>query len=216
MSDFCQQQNEQIYALNTRITTLVNNCNIQEHQTKETIIIMVPQHTLKFHEAMDWIRLQDRTQLTYLALLQYCKTLEQHCKQFQKAQLRGHAELTTFSAATSTTYSVHKDATTTTHILCTRCGYNPPQGNCPASKRNAITDAEQAISQPFAYDEEALGTPGTVTDKAGPNKEGPAAADEAVIPTAEAGSPTKGATATVLPLHANHPTAQTDSGEALH
>ena len=37
MSDFRQQPEEQIHALNTRITTLVNNCAFQDHQTKETI-----------------------------------------------------------------------------------------------------------------------------------------------------------------------------------
>ena len=55
MSDFRQQANEQIHALNTRITILVNNCKFQDHQTTETIKIMLLQHAVKFHEARDWI-----------------------------------------------------------------------------------------------------------------------------------------------------------------
>ena len=51
MSDFRQQPNEQIYALNTRITTLVNNCKFQDHQTKESIKLMLLQHAIRFHEA---------------------------------------------------------------------------------------------------------------------------------------------------------------------
>ena len=37
MSDFYQQPNEQVCALNIRITMLVNNCKFQDQQTKETI-----------------------------------------------------------------------------------------------------------------------------------------------------------------------------------
>ena len=55
MSDFRQQPNAQIHTLNTRITTLVNNCKFQDHQTTETIKIMLLQHAVKFHEARDWI-----------------------------------------------------------------------------------------------------------------------------------------------------------------
>ena len=135
MSDFQQQPNEQVHVLNTRITTLFNNCKFQNHQTKETIKITLLQHAVKFYEARDWIRLQDQTQLTYSALLQHCKTLKQCCKQFQKAKLWGHAELTTLSAATLTTFSVYQDVLTTTHIQYPRCGYSHPWGNCPASNK---------------------------------------------------------------------------------
>ena len=53
---------------------------------------MLLQHAVKFHEARDWIWLQDQSQLTYKSLLQHCKTLEQHCEQYQKAQIKSHAE----------------------------------------------------------------------------------------------------------------------------
>ena len=77
MTDFHQQPNEHIHALNTSITILVNNCRFQDHQTKETIKPMLLQHEVKFHKARNWIRLHDQSQLTYTTLLQHCKTLEQ-------------------------------------------------------------------------------------------------------------------------------------------
>ena len=75
MSNVQQQPNEQIHALHARITTLVNNCIFQEQQTTETIRIMLLQHAVQFHEARDWIRLQDQIQLTYASLLQHCKMM---------------------------------------------------------------------------------------------------------------------------------------------
>ena len=69
MSDFRQQLEEQIHALNTRITTLVNKCAFQDQQTKDTIKLMLLQHAVKYHKARDWIRLQDQTLLTYTSLL---------------------------------------------------------------------------------------------------------------------------------------------------
>ena len=85
MSDIRQQPDEQLHALNTRITTLVNNCSFQDPQTTETIKIMLLQHTIRYHEARNWIHLQDPAALTYKTLLQHCKLLEQNCKQFRKA-----------------------------------------------------------------------------------------------------------------------------------
>ena len=70
-----QQPNEQIHALNTRITTLVNNCRFQDQKTTDTIKLMLLQHAVRFQEARDWIHLQDQNQLTYASLLQHCKTL---------------------------------------------------------------------------------------------------------------------------------------------
>ena len=70
---------------------------------------MLLQHAVRFYEARDWIHLQDQNQLTYASLLQHCKTLEQRCEQYQKAQIKGRAELTTLSAETATASSVHQD-----------------------------------------------------------------------------------------------------------
>ena len=82
MSYVRQQHSEQIHILNTRIIMLVNNCRFQDCQTTETIKIMVLQYAIKFHEARDWIRLQDPATLTYQSLLNHCKLLEQQCEQF--------------------------------------------------------------------------------------------------------------------------------------
>ena len=91
-------------------------------------------HAIKYHEARDWIRLQEQFTLTYQSLLNHCKCLEQRCEQHQKAQLKGRAELTTITMASSVTSSVHQD-TVTTHpkkANCTRYGYNHPKGSCQA------------------------------------------------------------------------------------
>ena len=48
MSDFCQQPNEQIHPLNTRITTLVKKCKFQD-QIKETVKIRFLQYSVMFH-----------------------------------------------------------------------------------------------------------------------------------------------------------------------
>ena len=55
MSDIRQQPDEQVHALNTRITTLVNNFRFEHPQTTETIKIMLLQHAIKYHEAHNWI-----------------------------------------------------------------------------------------------------------------------------------------------------------------
>ena len=74
---------------------------------------MLLTHAVKYHEARDWIRLQDQCILMFQTLLYHCKLLEQRCEQFQKAQLKGRAELTTRTAACSITSSIHQDAVTT-------------------------------------------------------------------------------------------------------
>ena len=96
---------------------------------------MLLAHAIKYHEARDWIRLQDQSTLTYQSLLNHCKLLEQRCEQYQKAQLKGRAGLTTITTASSVTSSVHQDAVTThpRKLNCTRCGYNHPKGSCLAS-----------------------------------------------------------------------------------
>ena len=64
---------------------------------------MLLAHAIKYHETRDWIRLQDQSPLAYQLLLNHCKLLEQRCEQYQKAQLKGRAELTTITAASSVT-----------------------------------------------------------------------------------------------------------------
>ena len=112
MSDIRQQPDEQVHALNTRITTLVNNCRFEHQQTTETINIMLLQHAIRYHEARDWICLQDPASPTYKTLLQNCNLLEQRCEQFRKAQQKGRAELTTLRIASATNSLVHQDSIT--------------------------------------------------------------------------------------------------------
>ena len=134
LSNIRQQPEEQVHTLSNRITNLINNCNFQDQQTAETLKIMLLQHAIKYHEARDWIRLQDPTTLTYKTLLQHCKQLEQRCEQFKKAQLKGRAELTTLANASVTQTSIHQDSikTHSSHNTCYRCGYNHYNRECPA------------------------------------------------------------------------------------
>ena len=88
MSDVRQQPNEQIHALNTRITTLVNNCRFQDQNTTDTIKLMLLQHAVRFHEARDWICLQDQNQLTYASFLQHCKHLNKDVNSTRRLKSR--------------------------------------------------------------------------------------------------------------------------------
>ena len=130
LSDIRQQPDEQIHALNNRITTLGNNCSFQDPQTTEMIKIMLLQHAIRYHKAHNWIRLQDPATLSYKTLLQHCKSLEQWCKQFRKAQQKGRVELATLTTTSATHTSLHQDAITT-HYNCHRCGYSHQQNNFP-------------------------------------------------------------------------------------
>ena len=88
--------------------------------------------------ARDWIRLQNQSQLTYTTLLQHSKILEQCCEQFQKAQLKGCAELTTLSVATATASSVHQDTITTHNAQCMKCGYKTPLRQLPCDRQGML------------------------------------------------------------------------------
>ena len=135
LSDFTQEHQEGIHSLNNRITQLINNCKFNDSSTKDTLKLMLLAHAVKYHEARDWVRLQDQCKLTYQMLLNHCKLLEQRCEQFKKAQMRGRAQLTTITAASSGNSSIHQDTINKhpRHLKCSRCGYNHPIGNCPAS-----------------------------------------------------------------------------------
>ena len=133
MSDIRQEPQEQVHALNTRITTLVTNCKFTDQHTTETMKIMLLQHAIRYHKAWDWICLQDQATLTYRSLLNHCKQLEQCCEQFQKAQLKGREELTSLTV-TSTRTSIHQDSISThsNHNNCYRCGYSHINRDYPA------------------------------------------------------------------------------------
>ena len=93
ISDTRQQPGEGIHVSSQHISNLITKCRFPHPKTQEMLKIMVLQHTVWYHEARDWISQQDQSQLTYQALLSYCKLLESRCKQYQKARERGHADL---------------------------------------------------------------------------------------------------------------------------
>ena len=111
---------------------LIKNCRFLYNQTTETVKVMLLQHAVKFHEARDWIRLQDPSTLTYHSLLNYCKSLEQWYKQFQKVEQKGRAELTTITATSANNSSIHLDSTTAQphQASCHWCGYSHLRNNC--------------------------------------------------------------------------------------
>ena len=123
ISDFCQQPNEHMHALNTRITTLVNKCRFQDHQITETIKLTLLQHTVKFQEARDWIRLQDQrphhTPTTH-------QNIGAMLQAISEGSIKGHTELTTFSVATTTASSVHQYSVTIHNIECIKYGCKHP------------------------------------------------------------------------------------------
>ena len=110
------------------IGELITKSKFGSAQTTEAFKLVVLQHAVKYHEARDWIRQQDQSQLTYLALLSHCKMLEAHCEQYQKAKERGCADLASITAATS---SLHIDAMSN-FPSCNKCGYSHPNSKCPA------------------------------------------------------------------------------------
>ena len=64
LSDVCQLPNEVIHACLPIYPPLLPNANFPLPQTQEMLKIMVLQHTMQYHEARDWIQLQDQSQLT--------------------------------------------------------------------------------------------------------------------------------------------------------
>ena len=129
MSDLQQLPDEGMHLLSQHICDLITKSKFGNTQTVETMKLMVLQHAVKYHETRDWIRLQDRSQLTYQALLSHCKMVEAHCEQYQKAKERGHANLASITAATS---SLLIDAMSTSKPSYYKCRYSHPNGKCPA------------------------------------------------------------------------------------
>ena len=94
--------------------------------------IMVLQHAVKYHEARDWICLQDQSTLMYQSLLAHCRQLGARCKQFQQAKAQGRAHLTSVASASASKSSIHANVQSNTKKPCNMCGYNHPHGHCPA------------------------------------------------------------------------------------
>ena len=81
-----QRPDEGIHVLNIHVTTVANKCKFSNQSTKEMLKIMVLHYAVWYHEAKDWINLQDKSQLTYQALVSQCQLLESCCEMFQKAK----------------------------------------------------------------------------------------------------------------------------------
>ena len=125
--DLQQQPDEGIHALSQCIGDLITKSKFGNAQT-EAFKLVVLQHAVKYHEARDWIRQQDQSQLMYQALLLHCKMLEAHCEQYQKAKERGCTDLASITTATS---SLHIGVMSKSPS-CYKCGYSHPNAKCPA------------------------------------------------------------------------------------
>ena len=136
LSDLWQHPDEGIHVLSQHICELVNKSTFTQAPTIEMLKIMVLQHAVKYHEARDWIRQQDQSQLTYQVLLSQCKMLEVQCEQYQKAKERSHTNLASITATTS---SLHLDALSSSKYCCKKCGYSHPNGKCPVKGQQCYT-----------------------------------------------------------------------------
>ena len=93
ISDVRQQPGKGIHVLSQHISNLITQCRFTHPKTQDMLKIMVLQHAVRYHEARDWKRQQDQSQLTYQSLLSHCKLLETRCKQYQKRRERGCTNL---------------------------------------------------------------------------------------------------------------------------
>ena len=188
-----------------------DSCKLQQ-QTKETVKIMLLQHAVRFHEARDWIHLEDQIQCTYQTLLNHCKTLEQCCEQFQKSQAKGCTEPIDLSATTSTSSSVHQDALTTqcNTNTCTWSRYSHPRNSCPTRGKECFNcySTEHITTlcrKPRTWGEEKV-TPG----------ESPVATDVVGAPQEETGSNAEAPAAASLLIAHTSTGHHTNAKEALH
>ena len=76
LPDLHQLPDKGIHSLSSRINTLIGKCWFPLEEIKEAMKIMALQYAVKYHEARDWICLQDQDTLTYQSLLAHCIQLE--------------------------------------------------------------------------------------------------------------------------------------------
>ena len=108
-SDLCQLPEEGVHTLANRICATIAKCQFPSQEVKDIMKLMVLQHTVKYHEARDWIRLQDQSTVMYQSLLAHCTQLEARCKQFQQAKAQGRAHLTSVASASASKSFIHGD-----------------------------------------------------------------------------------------------------------
>ena len=145
-SDLCQLPEEGVHALANRICATIAKCQFPSQEVKDIMKLTVLQHAVKYHEARDWIRLQDQSTVTYQSLLAHCRQLEARCKQFQQAKAQGRAHLTSMASASANKSFIHSDVQSNTKQPYDRCGYNHPHGHCPAFHKNVTTATTPVIS----------------------------------------------------------------------
>ena len=163
LSDVHQLPDESIHALNTCITTLINQCKCPHPEIQEMLKIMVPQHGVRFQEARDWIWLQDKSHLAFMAILSYSQLLKSQCKQYQKAKEKGQADLTSLTTATSSVLSIHQN-TLSTFPKGSKCGYSHPQINAWLKAKSAIPEVAGIIILPRADEAEDPSDPPVMPD----------------------------------------------------
>ena len=134
-SDLCQLPEEGVHTLANRICTTIAKCQFLSQEVKDIMKLMVLQHAVKYHEARDWICLQDQSTLMYQSLLAHYTQLEARCEQFQQAKAQGRAHLTSMASASASKSFIHSDMQSSTKQPCNRCGYNHPHGHCPAFQK---------------------------------------------------------------------------------
>ena len=136
-----------VHTLCNRICATIAKCQFHSQEVKDIMKIMVLQHAMKYHEARDWIHLQDQSTLMYQSFLAHCRQMEARCKQFQQAKAQGRAHLTSMASASASKSSIYADVQSNTKQPCDRCGYNHLHGHCPAfHKKNASTATTPVIS----------------------------------------------------------------------
>ena len=195
MSDLWQLPDEGIHALVQCICDLITKSKFGNAQTIETIKIMILQHAVKYHEARDWIRLQDQSQLMYQALLSHCKMLEAHCEQYQKAKERGHANLASISTATS---SLHIDAMSRSQPSCYKCGYPIPMVNVQL-KVNSAMCAVAITTTLHCAKRRDTGNPGKISSREALSPASATPAMDAATATPHIGTTTAAIASTVIP-----------------
>ena len=137
-SDLCQLPEEGVHALSNRICATIAKCQFHSQEVKDIMKLMVLQHVVKYHEARDWIHLQNQSTLTYQSLLAHCTQLEARCEQFQQAKAQGRAHLTSMASDSASKSSIHTHMQSNNKQPCNRCGYNHPCGHCPAFHKKSF------------------------------------------------------------------------------
>ena len=64
-SDLHQLPEEGVHALANRICATITKCQFPSQEVKDIMKLMVLQHAVKYHEARDWICLQDQSTVMY-------------------------------------------------------------------------------------------------------------------------------------------------------